>query len=114
MSRSEHPRQRSRYFANSSGTEGNKPSNDLAPPQNNFGPEFVQYESWQRPPSRQKEPNQAQYLDDSDAQQSLQNEPYNQFSYPSTGGGNRGGRPRIDFFNQRNNEVFYGGGAVGM
>ena len=27
---------------------------------------FQQYEQWQRPPSRQKEPNKAQNLDDTD------------------------------------------------
>lgn len=53
--------------------------------------DFFQYEQWQRPPSRQKEPNQAQYLDDNEfydpQAQTINN-------YP------QGGRPKIDFFNR--------------
>ena len=48
--------------------------------------EIKQYEMWQRPPSRQKMPNQAQNLDD-DPNVVKQRGP--------------SGRPRIDFFQNR-------------
>ena len=69
------------------------------------GMPFQQFEQWQRPPSRQKEPNRAQNLDDTDptcgdrntwrTQAAIHS---NQSGYPADGK-----RPRIDFFHQRIN-----------
>lgn len=53
------------------------------------------YEQWQRPPSRGKDPSQAQYLDDED----------NPYLKPRVGTAKQqqaaGKRPKIDFFNNR-------------
>ena len=84
----------------------------VVPVHDHEGQVFQQFEAWQRPPSRQKEPNRAQNLDDmnpkhSDRQSWKMQAQINGGQNGAPGGagqpgGNPNGmRPRIDFFHQR-------------
>lgn len=68
------------------------------------GQVFQQFEQWQRPPSRQKEPNRAQNLDDINPKYSDRQSWKMQAQIHSgmpQGVSTNGMRPRIDFFHHR-------------